>query len=194
MEDFVTLAQVKTNLGITDSSDDTRLWAILDWVLEEIWRRIWDISQWDKTERVNKKMRMLKDDLLPFSIYPVTAIKTIDQTDFTTKVEGSDYVLLDNWTAEVKNLLNYVDSDFETFSITYTAWYANAPADFINIVSTIVGLDFIQDMWKDSIEETTGPRTVKFADPSRFWGVPNILRVAQFKKLKKYIPLHLRVY
>lgn len=194
MAAFVTLDQVKDNLGICDSSDDTRLWAILDWVLKDIEGRIWDIQLWEKTEKIDKKMRMLKEGVLPFSIGPVVSITEIDATDFSTKVEWVDYQINDNWTAEVKDLSSYIETDFAKFKIIYQAGYAKAPADYVDIVSSLVWLEFSKDMWKDVTEETTGPRTVKFSDPGRFsWG-PDDLKRAQYKRLRKFIPVHLRVY
>ena len=194
MSTFVTLAQVKTILGITDTSDDTRLTPILAWVLDRCFQKVGNIEEWEKTEKILRTQRMLKDDILPFLTWPVTSIEEIDWTDFSTKVDWTDYQILDNGTAEVPDLLGYVETEFDHFNIKYTAWYATAPDDFIDIVATLVGIEFSKDMWKDVTEETTWPRTVKYADTTRGSEWVNALEKATMKRLTKYIPLHLRIY
>lgn len=194
MSNFVSLKAVKDNLGICDDSDDVRLWAILDWVLDDITQKIWDIKKWTKTETIPKDMRMLRSNILPFMIWPVTKITKIDATDFSAKVAWTDYLILENWTAEVTDLTSFIETEFDSFKIEYEAWYDAAPKDFVSIISTLVGLEFAKDLWKDITEESTWPRTVKWADPTRWTGWPDAVRKTAMKRLQKYIPLHLRIY
>lgn len=191
MAQYVTLEQVKDILGICDTSDDTRLQAILNSVLDSVTSRIGNIELWDKTEKVLKNTRLVKDDILPLSYINPTLIKTIDWVDFSGKVEGSDYLLLDNWTAQVTNLRDYITTEFDYFTITYTAWYEKAPLDFVNIIANLVGIDYAKDMWKNTIEETTGPRTIRYSDGWSSW---DVTKKSLYASLRKYVPIHLRVY
>lgn len=83
--------------------------------------------------------------MLPLSCMNATQIKTIDATDFTGKTKGVDYIILDNDTAQVKDLMSFISTDFDSFSITYTAGFEKAPDDLVNIVATMVGLEFSKD-------------------------------------------------
>lgn len=192
MAQFVTLEQVKDILGICDSLEDTRLQAILDSVLDSIDSRIGNIEAWDKTEKILKTTRLVKDDILPLSCIKPTQIKSIDWVDFTGKVEGSDYLLLDNWTAQVPDLSSYISTDFDYFTVVYTAWYDTAPAEFVRVVANLVGLEYSKDMWKDMIEESTGPRTIRWSDTWKDGG--DTVKKSLYASLRKYIPIHLRVY
>lgn len=194
MSNFVSLKSVKDNLGICDDSDDVRLWAILDGIMDDISQKIGNLEAWEKTEIILKDIRMLKSNILPFMQWPVTKIKTIDATDFSAKVSGTDYLILENGTAEVPDLMSLIETEFDSFKIVYEAWFTKAPNDFVSIVSTLVGLEFAKDLWRDITEESTWPRTVKWIDPSRAVGWLDSVKKAAMKRLQKYIPLHLRIY
>lgn len=190
MPAFVTLAEVKSILWVTTSSEDTKLQAILDSVLDKVTKRIGDISSGDKTETI-KKTSLLKDDFLPLSIINPTVLKTIDGVDFTWKVEGSDYLLLENGMVQVIDLLDYITTDFDYFKVTYTAWYLTAPKDFVMTIANIVWLEYSKDMWKAVTEETTWPRTVRYESSWTSWDTQ---LKELYASLRKYIPIHLRVY
>lgn len=194
MSNFVSLKEVKDTLWICDDSDDSRLWAILDATLDAAERRIWNIQKGTKTETIPKDMRMLRDGYLPFMITNVTKITKIDATDFSAKVIGTDYILLDNWTAQVIDLTDFIETEFDHFKIEYEAWFDKAPKDFISAISALVWIEYAKDLARDVTEESTWPRTVKFADPSRSQGWPDSARKAALKRLDKFIPVHLKVY
>lgn len=194
MSTFVSLKDVKDTLWICDDSDDARLWKILKATLDAVEKRIWNIQKGTKKETILKSMKMLRDGYLPFMICNVTKITKIDATDFSWKVAWTDYLLLDNWTAQVTDLMDFIVTDFDHFVIEYEAWYEKAPEDFIWAISALVWLEYAKDMARDVVEESTWPRTVKFSDPSRSQGWPDSARKAALKRLDKYIPLHLKMY
>ena len=52
MANWITLANTKTFLWITWTSQDNRINLIIPWVQAMIENIIWDIAEWTKTERV----------------------------------------------------------------------------------------------------------------------------------------------
>ena len=149
---IVSLADVKTYLDITDCESDTRLQAILDECEGFLLSYLGNIAKGTKTERVEKSM--CKHNVLPFKIGNVTKINTINGTDFTAKVEGVDYVLNSDGTAEVLNLLDYVlVGDFSTFTISYEAGYDPIPEEIVGAVSEYVGAVFATENGRDVIKE-----------------------------------------
>lgn len=189
---FVQIEKIKDILWVTDTLDDVRLEAILKSVLDSVDSRIWNIELGEKTEKVLKKTRLVKDDILPLSYIKPTQIKSINWVDFTAKVEGSDYLLLDNWTVQVPNLSSYITTDFDYFTVVYTAGYETAPDEYVRVIANLVWLEFSKDMWKDITEETTWPRTVRWSDTGKDWG--DTIKKSLYASLRKYIPIHLRVY
>jgi len=194
MATFVSLATVKTILWITDNSDDTRLTAILEGVLSQVSLQIWNIEEWEKSEYFPVNMESVKKWFLPLSVINPTAIKEIDWVDFTTKVNWTDYLILDDGTAQVIDLSSFISTSFDKFKVKYTAWYSAPPDDFENIIATMVGLEFSKDLWRDVIEEQTWPRTVKWSDPSRWQGWADAAQKSVASRLRKYIPVHLRIF
>lgn len=98
---------------------------------------------------------MIKDDLLPFKIGNVTKINSINGVDFTSKLNGTDYVLQEDGQAQVKNLANYVfTGDWDTFIISYDAGWATDDKEIVALVSNYVGAVFAQDFGRDVTKES----------------------------------------
>ncbi len=191
---FIQIKEIKDILGICDSSDDWRLWVILDSVTDQIFSQVWNLIEWEKKELFPVKMESIRKWILPISVINVSQITKICKTDFTTMVAGEDYQINDDGTVQVLNLSDYIDTEFDKFEVKYIAGYKKAPADLVNIIATLVGLEFSKDLWKDVIEETTWPRTVKWSDPSRWQGWADAAQKSAASRLRKYIPVHLRIF
>lgn len=98
---------------------------------------------------------MIKDDLLPFKIGNVTKINSINGVDFTSKLNGTDYVLQEDGQAQVKNLANYVfTGDWDTLNISYDAGWATEDKEIVALVSNYVGAVFAQDFGRDVTKES----------------------------------------
>lgn len=191
---FIQLKQIKDILWICDSTDDWRLSVILDSVTDQVFSQVWNLSEGTKKELFHVKMESVRNGILPISILNVTQITKIDKTDFTTKIAGEDYQINDDGTVEVLNLSQYIETSFEKFAVEYTAGFKKAPEDLVNIIATMVGLEYSKDLWRDVIEEQTWPRTVKWSDPARWQGWADAAQKSVASRLRKYIPVHLRIF
>jgi hypothetical protein len=196
MANLVNLSQVKDHLGITSTDDDTRLASILAQVLSNITQLVGDLSFGEKTIQIANTNKYLADGIIGFNHINVTEILSIHDEDFESpaKVAGTDYMLRPDGTAVVLYLDQYITNDFGFFTVTYNAGWADGevPEDFVGIVSDWVGLQYAADLGREVVEEQMGPRSVRYA------GVMGAQKVDPFakvkKRLRKYIPLHLRVW
>lgn len=101
-------------------------------------------------------MKSVKDGILPCSIINVTKLTLIDATDVSSSlVADTDYQIRDDGSVEVIDLDTFIVTDFEKFKIKYCAGYETAPADFLGIMATLVGLEYSKDNGRDVTEETT---------------------------------------
>lgn len=104
------------------------------------------MSEGTKKELFPVKMESVRDGILPISILNVTKITKIDKTDFSSKIAGEDYQINDDGTVEVLNLSEYIETSFEKFAVEYTAGFKTAPEDLVNIIATMVGLEYSKDL------------------------------------------------
>lgn len=139
---MVTLAQVKTILGITDTSQDAKLQSVLDGV-NALAVAFIDISERDVEElmyiRSNKNNTLLPSETNP------TKLLEINGVDVSTLSEGVDYLILDNGTIQLQNLSQYTSSmKFDYFKIKYHCGYATEPADYVlniaNYTASLAGI------------------------------------------------------
>lgn len=192
---LVDLSQVKAYLWIdaTDTTDDTRLQSVLTSVLDTATQLVGDLSNCEKTITVLNAS--IKDDTLYLQHANVTTLNTINGVDFEdpAKVLGTDYILRPDGTAIVLDLSTFIDNDFGSFDVTYTSGWTedDVPDDFVGIISDMCAIKFSQDYGRNIIEETTGPRTVRFENNANKWN--NEMGLCK-KRLRKYLPSHLRLW
>lgn len=160
---YTTLDKVKIYLWISGTSNDARLQCILDGVEAFVFNIIWDISENDKTESVCTNLLSSDGNTFPLSNKKVTQVKTINGNDFTTKANGTDYLIRANDTVTVPSLCTYLsDLIFDVFSVTYTSGYNPVPTDIQNAIAELVGFTFAKELGKNISSETTWPRKVSF--------------------------------
>lgn len=196
---LVSLDQVKTQLGIplSNTADDLQIQAILTGVLDTITRLVGDLSYWDKTIQILNET--VKDSVLWFKHKYVESIKTINWVDYTSKTNGTDYLLRYDDTAVVLNLEGLISNDFGVFDVVYVSGWKTTPnqvpADFVSIVADMTALQFSLDYGRSITRETMWPRTVEYSDPSRAnsWVSKTPMGLIQ-ARLRKYLPLHLRLW
>ena len=127
---IATLAEFKSYLWITDSSQDTVLQLIIDWANKTIVNYIGrNIESDDYIEYIdwNAQNSILLEN------YPVSGLTKIENNTWTLdnpvweEVESSSYKLSPNdW--RIFLLFNLIRG-FQNYKITYTAWYTTIPAD-----------------------------------------------------------------
>lgn len=169
----VTLPQVKNYLWLNE--DDTRLQLILNQVNLEVISTIWDYSFW--TKEINTKIR-------ENNTYWLEHINATELLEINWETE-LDYQINFDWTVQV--LQDVPDNDFKTWNIKYKAWFTEAPADIIWAVAEYCWAIYAKDLWRDVSSEKLWPRAVSYtwiADAKKNFK----------KKLRKYIPLHLRLW
>jgi hypothetical protein len=131
-----TLSKVKEILGITDTLQDTQLQGILDSALV-IAENMIDISQSDKEIYMEKSYNRCNEI---YGRHPnISALISIDATDFSTKVAGVDYLINSNGTIEVPFLSSYIDTELSSYKVVYTAGYATEPADYTLAIAKYCG-------------------------------------------------------
>lgn len=211
---LVDLQDVKDRLWITTSADDTRLTAHLNDVLDLANKVLGDLSRGDKTIVVNVDSLWWNRIWLKH-VNPIS-LKTINGEDFSSpaKVEGTDYIINPDGMAIIPDLYLYTTNDFGYISVTYVAWWNvveavaddpeteedetvvavdEVPNDFKRMVATAVGWLYAQDLWRDVLEESTGPHKTVFWSNSSNANREDVLK--KFKKeLRKYIPTHLKIW
>jgi len=161
---YTTLAEVKTYLWIEGTSEDTRLTAILNGVESYVEKLIWDINLNDKTEKIKLSLVDQSSESFPLNNKNVTQIKTINWTDFTTKVEWVDYLINADDTVQVTGLCDLLTNlNFDVFSVTYTSWYNPIPDDLKNAIADLVGFEFAKELGKNIASEQTWPRRVTYS-------------------------------
>lgn len=182
---MITLSQVKTFLGITSTTNDNRLNSILDSVNDEVLQYIGDYTLGEKTIQIPKKS--IKDCTIGLMHVNATSLTSIDWKT----IEESEYMIQDDGTVYVKNLSDYITSDFPNIKVVYEAWFNPAPDSLIGIVATQVGFEFSKELGQVVAREEMWPRSVEF-----FWSENSgkYAREDFFKTLRKFIPLHLRVW
>lgn len=112
------ISNLATYLGLADCYDG-RLALIASAVEDYASQLLGDISYGQKTIQIRNDAEATKRNVLEFLHRNVTSIVSINGTDFSTKVEGTDYKLLTNDKAIVPDLYDYIDNDFGVFDITY---------------------------------------------------------------------------
>lgn len=202
---MITLEQVKIYLWITDTSEDVKLQAILDWINQEVVSVILDYDFWEK--EIYVKQKSIKYPFLPLRHVNPKQLLSVNWVSFGSQVEWQDYLILENWTAEVQNLRKICCASFSRFKVIYSAWWTNdeIPADLIALVAEMVWLLASAPQGNNAEEEkikseTLWPRKVEY------WVEYNNLTASEYqtalierrkafnKALKKYIPLHLRLW
>lgn len=211
---LVDLQDVKDRLWITTSADDTRLTAHLNDVLDLANKVLGDLSRGDKTIVVNVDSIQWNRIWLKH-VNPIS-LKEINGEDFTSPAKeiGTDYLINPDGMAIIPDLYLYTTNDFGYISITYVAWWNvveavaddpeteedetvvavdEVPNDFKRMVATAVGWLYAQDLWRDVLEESTGPHKTVFWSNSSNANREDVLK--KFKKeLRKYIPTHLKIW
>lgn len=181
---MLTLSQVKNYLWITTNTSDVRLQAILDSTLEALTTYIGDYSHWEKTIKVKNTnlknkiglMHINLDTTMPFSL------------DWNII---SDFIFLDSGEVEVNNLFEYITSEFSYSEVKYTAGYETTPSDIVWAVSEKVGFDFAKELGQVVAMEQMWPRSVEFFGNEKTSDNAN----KEFlKKMRHYIPSHLRIW
>lgn len=188
---YTTLAEVKTFLWISTTSEDTRITAILGGVEAFVYNIIWDINTGDKTEEIN--LNIIEEDLetIPLSNYRVTKIKTVNGTDFTSKVDGTDYKIRNNDKVTIKWLCDYLsDLEFNVFDIVYTSWLSEIPEDLKNAIANLVWYELAKVSWKNVVSETTWPRQIRFSDSEN----QDVVVVNALNIIKAYQVLNLKYF
>lgn len=207
MTALVTLNEVKDYLGIplSNTADDTQIQAILTGVLSTITQLVGDLSYWDKTIQILNTT--VKDGVLWFKHKYVESIKSINGVDYTAKVNGTDYLLRYDGTAVVSGYEGIISNNFGAFDVVYVAGWKkqttptvinDVPADFVSIVGDMTALQFSMDFGRSITRETMWPRTVEYSDPARkgggtWWSGKTPMGLIQ-ARLRKYLPLHLRLW
>jgi len=119
---YAQLSDVKTYLGISWSSEDTSLAALLlqSYYLLNSMLGVDTLNETTKTEVVE---RIFWDWTFWLHNRPVTALLTLDGTSYTW-VLNTDYQILHNRQLRVKDITDYMTSlEFYNITATYTAWY-----------------------------------------------------------------------
>lgn len=157
-----------------------------------------DLSRGTKT--INILNDSVKGDILELQHKEIVSLSTIHEEDFVdpAKVSGTDYKIRPDGTVVVLDLQSFISNDFGAFDVVYVAGWEedDVPDDFIQIVADMCALKFVQDYGRNVVEETTGPRTVRFEDTSK--GSSSSAIPSQWalctRKLRKYLPSHLRLW
>jgi len=159
MANWISLADTKTYLWISWTSQDDRLNLIIPWVQAMIENVIWDISKWDKTERIR-----LCDITKFWEIFvcfdQITELKKIAWTTYTWS-KWVDYMIEEN-KITINDISQYlVNLDFNSFTVTYEAWYDPIPADIQNVMYQLVWQELNKKEWWLIKKYTLWPRTVE---------------------------------
>lgn len=181
------LSEIKNYLWIAYDDEDTKLQAILDWVESLLIKHLWDISVWDRTIQVENKEVKQETFFIPL-INPLS-IKTINGTNFSSKVNGTDYFIKNDWNVIVKDLLDYIDNDFWVFTVVINAWYSEIPAWINSLVAEYVWFLNTLDNWRSITNETMWPRATSFTGLDSQWALKNFLN-----RLSLYVPSGLQSY
>lgn len=180
---MVTLQKVKDYLWITNTTNDTRLQTILDGVLDDVDAYIWDYTYGTKTIQVKKPC----DNYIGFMHSNAESITTINGIS----IDSADYMIQDDGRAYIKDISDYLDSDFPMIEVVYIAGFQTTPDNIISIVSEMVGFIFAKELGQVVARDQMWPRSVEY-----FWdGKTNDLKTKDFyDSLKKFIPSHLRIW
>lgn len=127
---IITLSELKSYLGITDSSEDTVLQIFVDSANEYIKKYLWrNIAKDDYTEYKwwDWQRIILLDN------YPVNSIDKFEKNEWT--IDNPDWQSVDAWDYELvpetgKLFLKfYTRRWFQNYKIVYNAWYDTIPSD-----------------------------------------------------------------
>lgn len=161
---YTTLADVKIYLWITWTDDDVRIKAILDGVESFVFNIIGDVSSNDKTETICVSSINQSTETFALGNKNVTKIKTVNLTDFTSKVNWTDYLIRKNDTVTIPWICDLISNlNFDVFDIVYTSGYNPVPLDLQNVIADLVWFEFAKDLGKNISSETTWPRKVTFS-------------------------------
>lgn len=161
-EKFTTLAKVKTCLSIEWTDDDSQLECLLDAVEIYIEQIIWDINSGSKIEKIDFS-RIEDNNTIPLGNKKVTQITNVNWTDFTSKVDGTDYLIREDDTVTIENLTSFLSGiKFNIFSITYTSWFVTIPLDLQYAIADLVWFEFAKELGKSVQKEKTWPREVTY--------------------------------
>lgn len=186
---MITLEQAKDYLQITDTTQDTKIQAIVDTVNAWVVSYIWDIKSSEKSELIQKAS--IKKNKIGLKYYHPTWMLTVNGST----ISDTEYFIHENWVAEFKSL-DLSDIDFSAFQITYTAWLEEYPADYLSVLKNIVWEEFYKTTdWKEVKKSKTWPREVTFMTKSEMWieSWKDIYDISK-EKLEKFIPLHFKHY
>ena len=183
----IELDEVKTFLGITSNDDDLRLQAILDSVLDQAEKIIWDISNWTKKQFV--KNTSVKNETFTLNIINATKLLKVNGIDYSLKVSWVDYLINTDNNIIVKWIYWDISNDFWFFEVEYTAGFSTLPKSFIWIISTYCWILYAKDLWKDVVSEKLGPRWVDYLNI----GIEKAENIF-IAWLSQFIPLALKIY
>jgi len=180
---MVTLQQVKDYLWITNTTNDTRLQTILNGVLDDVDAYIWDYTYGTKTIQVKKPCDNYIG-LMHSNAESITSINWIS-------IDSADYMIQDDGRAYIKDISQYLDSDFPNIEVVYIAGFQTTPDNIISIVSEMVWFTFAKELWQVVASEKMWPRSVQY-----FWdGKTSEMKTKEFyNSLRTFIPLHLRIW
>ena len=88
---MITLDQVKAYLWITDTSNDAKLQAILDWVNGDVVSVILEYDYWEKEIHVNQKS--IKYPFLPLRHVNPTQLLEVNWISFSSQVKWENYLI-----------------------------------------------------------------------------------------------------
>jgi hypothetical protein len=147
MSNWITTANAKIYLWITDSSQDAKINLLIPAIQENLIKIIWDIQSSDKTDRISF---CDVDSEWGFIVnyWPVTAVKKINWTTYTWTID-EDYQIT-NWRKLIiSDWRNYLDTSyFNTFDITYTSWYSTIPTDIQLLMYIMLSAELNRDWGK----------------------------------------------
>jgi len=126
---YATLAQVKSYLGVSWTSEDTVIQQLLNssyYTLNKL-LSITSFNETTSTEQVDIREIYRDAWYYWYNIFlknkPVTAITKINDTAYTG-VKGTDYMIVYDRKAIISDMNDYVlNLDFNYFNIEYTRWY-----------------------------------------------------------------------
>jgi len=159
MANWITLADTKTFLWISWTSQDDRINLIIPWIQAMIENIIWDISKWTKTSRIKIcDINNLWEFFLEFS--EISSIDSINWIIYTW-ILNTDYII--EWNkVTINDITTYLTwLKFVSFIITYTAWFTTIPADIQEIMYILVWQELNKKEWWLISKYTLWPRTVE---------------------------------
>lgn len=161
MANYISLAEAKTYLWITDTSQDSKLTLIIDWVQNIVVNYIWfDIASSSKTENIS-----ICDIWCYWKIFlnakPITSLNKINWVSYTW-VLWTNY-MIDNNKIIINDISLYLTNlNFSYFTIEYTAWFTIIPNDVKLVMLTLTAQEFNKKDWSIVKSYTLWPRTIDF--------------------------------